>query len=66
MNKQNVVEEIVFPPQSSIELESHGAGNERYPLYYTWKIKVYCDDLNAGLSQVELLDKQLKEKYHKQ
>ena len=63
MNNEKVVEEIVIPPQSSIELESHGAGNERYPRYYTWRVKIYCNDLDLAFAEIKRIDKQLKEKY---
>ena len=40
----SVGEAVSFPPQSSIKLESHGKDEQRY---YTWEIKIYCDDLDV-------------------
>ena len=59
--KKEMMEEITFPPQSSIKLEPHGKDNGRY---YTWEVKVYCDDLDKCFSEICRMDKLLRDKYY--
>ena len=58
--KKYLVEDITFPPQSSIELESHGKEDQRY---YTWKVKVYCDDLEKAFKQVCEMNEKLRKAF---
>lgn len=60
MNKDIVAEDVTFPPQSSVEVESHGKEGQRY---YTWKVKVYCDNLDFALSEVGRMHKLLKAQF---
>ena len=62
MSKEKVVEEIVMPPQSSVKLERHG-GTDRTPMYYTWEIKVYCDNLESALADIKRIDIKLRDEY---
>jgi hypothetical protein len=41
--EEKIIDAVALPPQCSMELEAHGRENDRY---FTWRIKVYCDDLD--------------------
>jgi len=54
--KDKELVDVTFPPQSSIKLVKYAKG-------YGWEIKVYCDDLDFNLGEVERIDKKLRDKY---
>jgi len=56
------MEAINFEPKSSITVDSHGKPDTD-KFYYTWKVKVYCDDLESALGKVKECEKTLREKY---
>ena len=60
--KDVVSEAVVFPPQSSLKLVSHGKPDTP-AFYYTWEIKVYCDNLDFVEADVDVLNKKMLEKY---
>ena len=53
---------MVIPPQSSVKLISHGKDENTY---YTWEIKVYCDNLDLAFDDIKRMDKKMKEAYIK-
>jgi len=53
---------VTIPPQSSIKLISHGKDENTY---YTWEIKVYCDNLDLAFDDIKRMDKKMKEAYIK-
>jgi len=55
-----VASDTTFPPQSSVKLESHGKLGQRY---YTWEVKVYCDDLDKALDEVDRIHKKMASQY---
>ena len=54
---------VVFPPQSSLKLVSHGNPSKPESFYYTWEIKRYCDNLDVAMVDVVDLDKKMKVKF---
>ena len=53
---------VVFPPQCSVKLVSHGRpGSDGF--YYTWEVKVYDDDLDRAVQEVNIRNNQLKKDY---
>ena len=51
------VEEVVDEPKSSIEVSRTTKG------LYSWKVKVYGENLDKVLADIERMDKLLRKKY---
>ena len=69
MNEKNEkeIEAVNIVPQSSINLSRHlKKTKEAEEEYYTWDIKMYCDDLNQAMEQVNLANLSMKKRYGKQ
>lgn len=65
MSEENngYVEDITFPPQSSLKLVSHGNVNKPETFYYTWEIKKYCDNLDEAFNLIVEMNKKMKEQF---
>jgi len=65
MNEKEV-EAINLVPQSSINLSRHvKKTKEMEEEYFTWDVKVYCDDLTKAMEEINLTNESLKKRYGK-
>lgn len=60
MSKEKEVQAVVIPPQSSIKLVRHGKDDN---VYYTWEVKIYCDDLVLAFNEIKRIDQMLRDEY---
>lgn len=52
----DIVQDITFPPQSSIKLIKYSKG-------YGWEIKRYSDDLDAAFNEVVKMNEQMRKHF---
>lgn len=54
--EEKLVEDIMFPPQSSIKLVKYAKG-------YGWEIKRYCDDLDIAFGDIVAMNDKMRKQF---